>query len=300
MVSIYPPDAPGTRAKGKGSPVGDRSRGWGWGRRGQRRPDIVSTDPDTCAEATAAWVIGALDTADRDRHEAHLDACATCQAEARDHADAIEALAATVDQVSPPPRLRRAITTHARVALTLESASHWPVARASTARLPHWATSGRLAAAVTVGSLALCVASGTYATTMQAQSTRHAAIASRLAQTLAVMYHPSATIRTLVGTDRAPGSSARLSMVPARNAAVLVAYDLPPLARDAAYQLWATLGGGAPSSAGTFDVDERGQGVLMIDLHERQLDQAFAVAVTREPVDGSPEPTGPEVLTGRL
>ena len=125
-------------------------------------------------------------------------------------------------------------------------------------------------------------------------------VASHLAKTLAVIYHPGATMRTLVGTDCAPGSSARLSMVPARNQAVFVAYDLPPLARDATYQLGATLRCGTQSSAGTFEVDERGQGVLVLDLRERLPDRAFVVAVTREPIDGSLEPTGPEVLTGRM
>ena len=259
-----------------------------------------SNNPEACAEETATWAVGAMDRFDREHHEAHLEACATCQAEVREHADTIEAFAASVPQFEPPLRLRRAIATHARVALALETSSRRTDTRRSAARPPRWATTGRLAAAVTAGSLALCVASGSYATTMHAQATRQAVVASRLAQTLAVIYHPGATMRTLVGTDRAPGSSARLSMVPARNAAVLVAYDMPPLARDAAYQVWATLGGSVPASAGTFEVDDRGQGVLVLDLRERLLDRAFVVAVTREPVDGSLEPTGPEVLTGRM
>lgn len=124
MVSTDSPGATPTSHPFDADGVGEEafsSHGWGLGHRGHRGDGSGSTDPEMCAEATAAWVIGALDTTDRDRHEAHLEACATCQTEACNHADAIEALAATVDQVDPPLRLRRAITTHARVALTLET-----------------------------------------------------------------------------------------------------------------------------------------------------------------------------------
>jgi hypothetical protein len=259
----------------------------------------VSSNPEDCANDATAWAVGAMDVAESNRFKAHVETCMTCQTEARHNAETIEAIALTVPQLDPPKRLGRAIATHARVALALETGSHRVIAHTTPRRLPRWVTPGRVAAVVTASSLVLCVASGTYATAMHAHSTRHALVASRLAQTLSVIYHPGATMRTLVGTDRAPGSSARLSMVPSRNAAVLVAYDLPPLAREFAYQLWATIGG-TPASAGTFEVDDQGQGVLMIDLRERLLDRALAVAVTREPADGSPNPTGPELLTGRL
>jgi hypothetical protein len=81
-------------------------------------------------------VIGTMNTPDRDFHEPHLGTCATCEAEARNHADAVEALSETVVQVEPPVRLQRAIATHARFALAFETSSRRAAVRGTGSRLP--------------------------------------------------------------------------------------------------------------------------------------------------------------------
>jgi anti-sigma-K factor RskA len=80
--------------------------------------------------------------------------------------------------------------------------------------------------------------------------------------------------------------------------AVLIVLDLPPLQPHRAYQLW-LLRDGARDNGGVFQVDDRGFGILRI-----QAPMPFATyraaGITEEPSGGSPGPTSPRVIGGKL
>jgi anti-sigma factor RsiW len=58
-------------------------------------------------EDLAASLLGALDPSEAREFQAHLDTCARCQAEERWLRAAIEILSSSVEQIEPPPALRK-------------------------------------------------------------------------------------------------------------------------------------------------------------------------------------------------
>ena len=77
---------------------------------------------------------------------------------------------------------------------------------------------------------------------------------------------------------------------------MLVVYELPPPPPGQSYQLW-VIAGGAPVSAGVFDLDPDGR-ARYATRSEPPLDGPVTIAVTLEPEGGRPQPTGPMVLAG--
>jgi anti-sigma-K factor RskA len=61
------------------------------------------------------------------------------------------------------------------------------------------------------------------------------------------------------------------------------------------YQLWLYDGDNAPRSAGIFDVDAFGNGILVFEI-ERPIEAYDEIGVTSEPAGGSSAPTGESVL----
>ena len=256
-----------------------------------------------CPGVAVHYLIGSMPTADRARFEGHLRWCPRCQAEMQSLEPVIETLAGTAEQISPPEHLGRAIIRQARISTAVMGGTHQggSLDARPLSALIAWLTHRRVGAIVTAGSLTMCIASLGYSMLLHSQTTQNAVVASRLAETLSLVYHPGAVTRTLAGTDRAPRSTGRLAVLPESNRAVLVTYNLPMTGEGSCYQLWAALLDGAGRfSGGTFTVDHQGQGYLVIDLHGQSLNRVKLVQVTREPAQGSPGPTGPEVLTGNL
>lgn len=269
-----------------------------------RLGSAVSTAcPVECPDDAMHYLIGSMPTADRARFEGHLRWCLKCQRETQSLEPVIETLAGTAKQISPPEYLGRAIIRQARISTAVMAGTHQGASLGASPFSPliAWLSHRRVGAIVTAGSLTLCMASLGYSMLLHSQTAQNALVASRLAETLSLVYHPGAVTRTLAGTDRAPRSTGRLAVIPESNRAVLVTYNLPTTGEESCYQLWAALLDGAGRfSGGTFTVDHQGQGYLVIDLHGQSLNRVKLVQVTREPAQGSPGPTGPEVLTGNL
>jgi anti-sigma-K factor RskA len=121
------------------------------------------------------------------------------------------------------------------------------------------------------------------------------AAAARLAELLSA---PDCQVWLVAGTADAPGANARLVGVPGGHDAVLVASGLQPLPPDRAYQVW-FLRGGQPAPNAVFHVARDGHGRQLVHAPGR-LSDFEVVAVTPEPANGSPAPTGPIVLAGDL
>ena len=79
---------------------------------------------------------------------------------------------------------------------------------------------------------------------------------------------------------------------------LLYAHGFPKLAVGKSYQLWLTRGE-TRKSVGTFTVDEDGKGAFLFSS-ETPIDEFTWARITDEPESGSPQPTGPIVVIGKL
>ena len=118
----------------------------------------------------------------------------------------------------------------------------------------------------------------------------------RMAEALAIITAPGGQAVQLAGLDPSPGASGNTFIDRQHGRAVFYARNLPALQPDRTYQLW-WIEDGKPVSAGTFDVDEGGAGVVRVE-RLAPSGQIQAWAVTIEPEGGVPQPTGAMVLKG--
>jgi len=240
-----------------------------------------------------AYVLGALDAADRDEFEAHLPGCVECRADVRSLNRVTEALACAAASREPSPRLR------ARVVAGSAAPRPFPVSRTV---LPWF-----LAAAA---SLALAV-TAPYTFRLRDETRQLAAtlrdltaqLRDRDRQLVAVrsevslLAAPDVRRVDLRGQPAAPGAGARAFWSRTRGV-YFVASNLPPVAADKAYQLWFVTTAG-PVSASVFTPDERGSAEVVAGINPGMA-APTAMAVTLEPAGGVPAPTGNMYLVGAV
>ena len=80
--------------------------------------------------------------------------------------------------------------------------------------------------------------------------------------------------------------------------AVLHGYGFPTLAKGQVYQVW-LIRDGRWESGGLFHVNEKGEGTALV-ISQHPLGEYEAIGVTAEPLGGSPGPTSPRILGGKL
>jgi anti-sigma-K factor RskA len=98
----------------------------------------------------------------------------------------------------------------------------------------------------------------------------------------------------LNGTQVMPGAHAMIAYDKNGNA-VLMAKGLPPPPAGKVYQLW-FIAGGKPMPGRVFTTDAAGAGTLNDQIPAEAL-SAAVFAITLEPKDGMPSPTGPIYLS---
>ncbi|HVF24447.1 MAG TPA: anti-sigma factor [Anaerolineales bacterium] len=103
---------------------------------------------------------------------------------------------------------------------------------------------------------------------------------------------------TLQNTDAAPTASGFVIISADGQDGVLVVDELPELDAQREYQLW-LVRNGSNTSASVFSVDESGYRGMRIESPQSLLAYS-SVFVTIEPVGGSVEPNGEQVLRGSL
>jgi anti-sigma-K factor RskA len=243
-----------------------------------------------------AYVLGRLAPHERGAFEAHLRECPRCRAETGDLLEAGELLRGTAPVV-PPPELRDRIMA----AIRADAAPAAPGVVLPRRRV-------RRAAALAVAAcvaLALAVALG-------------AVVGGR--DTTRTVARTHTVTRTVRAPDRQPGvlernttlaaigggvvrATARITRVGPGRIVELGSSTLPKLPASEYYELWFVGPGDAPGapnrvSAGTFHPDSRGRVAarFFAAANPRKLP---VLAVTREPRDGNPAPTLPDVLRSR-
>jgi anti-sigma-K factor RskA len=210
---------------------------------------------------SGAYVVDAIEPADRIRFEAHLAACPSCQTEVALLQDTAVVMT-SVTAAHPPVGLRQRLLAMIHMTPQLRPRPVAPVA--------HTAGRGRfgwlLAAAAAVAVL------GVGATVVLDRDTGPVVAGPVTART--VVDAPDARVREIEldeGEFRV-ASSRRLGLL-------AVAAEMPELRRGQVYQLWVIT-----DSARSLAVLEGGHGVATTPDHGR-------LAVTVEPAGGSPQPT---------
>jgi anti-sigma-K factor RskA len=108
---------------------------------------------------------------------------------------------------------------------------------------------------------------------------------------------PEARIMTLSGTEMATRARAKFVYDRTTGRAMLMADDLPPAPAGKAYQLWFIAEGKPPMPGHVFNTDNTGHGELRDQMPE-EARGATTFAVTLEPSNGVPAPTGAIYLKG--
>jgi len=252
------------------------------------------------AELGEGYALGALEPGELVEIERHADACPRCREMLDRRVEVAALLALAVPQKEPPSSLARSLMAAARGDLV-------PAER----REPWWrrALPGPARVAWGLASFAslLCAVSLAWALNLESRLQAQPPASASAASLLPADYGglgpgfalERAQMHRLVGSDAAPEARGWIYTDPQDANALLVAYKLPPLPPDKAYQLWLVTPTQQRYSGGVFSVDAEGYGWLKIKA-PATFGSVARVGITVEPRAGSPGPTGQRVLGGDL
>lgn len=240
--------------------------------------------------------LGALAGDEKQALELHLAGCSECAHKAHEARERMAILALAAPTEAPPAAARDRLLRRARADLAKPR-------QASTAGFRRWlipVTAFAIVILVVLGGL-LAIENRRLRHNLRESQSAFALLQSKAARDRAVvelLTAPDIAKVTLVsGTSRAlPEGNA---FYHPQKGLLFYAAHLPTLPATQTYQLWLVPVKGNPISAGTFEVDTRGDGqVLLPSLPAGVLASAFAVTI--EPSGGVPQPTGPKILIGAV
>ena len=249
---------------------------------------------DEIQELLPAYVLDAIDDADRARVNQHLAHCDDCTRVATDLRPVADLLAHAVPLVEPPAGLRSRVL-----------AATMPKAQPTTsfiAQLSSFFSGLVRAPAFAAVSLVLVVALGLWNVSLQNQISQQAALSQQMSSELtrqralvSTMAYADSQPRRMQATEVASQAVGRLYTAPELNTLALIIYDMPTLPQGKVYQFWLIDPTGDRTSGGTFTVDDKGRGWLLIRA-PKSLDNYQGVGVTIEPDGGSLKPTGAKMM----
>ena len=227
----------------------------------------------------AAYAIGALPADEAAELERHLADCEGCRARLRWLQPAVDMLPASVEQLTPPDKLREQLMAIVRA--EAEAASETEAASRATApkrrRLGGW-TGFIFRPATAVATVVLIVAG--------------------VAAGYALRGDGDEATTTVAARASSPQFEGRVSAELERegDSGTLLVSEMPEINADEVYEVWVQREG-AVEAANTFVLDRDGTAVAAVP---GSLEGADAVLVTREPRPGSEQPTSPPVLEAPL
>ncbi|MEU8076041.1 anti-sigma factor [Catellatospora citrea] len=224
------------------------------------------------------YVLHALDEPEQATFEQHLRGCVTCAVEVAEFGETVARLAEDTWS-APPPELRGRVLAQTRLTRQL------PPARPVRGRraLTRWWRHPALATAAACLLVAALAAGVTFTVQQQRLRDERASAQFQLAHVHAVLSAPDAQLRA---ADVAGGGRVTVVASAGRDSAVLM-LAAPDPGAGRAYQFW-LMNGGTPHSAGVLN---GGQGTATCVISGLRAAEALAVSV--EPVGGSPAPTLP-------
>jgi anti-sigma-K factor RskA len=237
---------------------------------------MTTGDHTIYRDEVGAYLLGALTDAERSAFEDHLAGCAECREELERLRPAADVLPRSVDQVEPPPSLKRSlmevVEREARAAGKAERPARRPLGerlRGLLRPVRPMLVAGTLAAGLLIGFAVAQLGSGDKGRTVVA-SVNHGAL---------------------------PHASAHLKLQgDGKDGAILEVRGMPSPGRGRVYQAWVQRDGMVEPEP-TFEVGADGAGAVAVP---DDVANAQAVMVTREPRGGSRAPTEQPILTVQL
>lgn len=242
------------------------------------------------------YAIGALEPADLDRVELHLEGCPEC----RTALLSILELGALISDVAPPePGVRQRLLSKASHEVApipapgVEPEPDRPAPVPISGRLQLAAAGRRWGAQALLAATAALLIIGLGIWNLRLRE------ANQQVQTIAEILS-SATVYPLTESQVSPPASGVLLVGAGDRRALLIANDLPPLADSEEYRIWLFDERGQPSPGSVLTADAAGRSRTEITLPQ-PLASYVAVAVSAEPAGGDGEgPSGPLALGGWL
>jgi anti-sigma-K factor RskA len=247
---------------------------------------MIPQNHETIVDLIPAYAIGAADAEERAAVDAHLKSCTECGALVEEYQSLGEDLLYAAPLAPAPVRL----TEDLRMRLI-----------SGPVKAPRQTWLGfirRPSFAFAFGALALLVL---LVLTNVYWFRRVGNLEHQTAEFMALAQAPGVTLRAASATDDpySPGmADGIVYLQPGSNVALLCVYALPQLEQGKTYQAW-LVEDGTRTSAGTFDVNAAGYGVLLINS-AKPVSEYQQLGITVEPAGGSPAPTTPRVIGGEL
>lgn len=234
----------------------------------------------TCTESEELLALAGLGVLRRTEHaplDEHLKGCAQCRGSALRYRQAVSLLPSGLEMMEPPAAVRRSLmqTVYAEARPTPAPQRWWAARRRSLPR--------RRAFSLSAG-----------------------AAAAALAVVLAAVLHPAQGpphTYTVFGTTTDPAAHGTLTYYSDSHQAVMSVSGLPALVSIAGtppqvYEVWLVRAGGA--ALGVAYLEQSPSATSWSTVMHADLEHVVAVAATAEPAGGSPQPTGPQLLTVQI
>jgi anti-sigma-K factor RskA len=250
--------------------------------------------------------LATLDGEEASALKEHLAACGDCRAELDDWQVTAGSLAHTAPLLEPSPQVRDRIMAGVRAeAGSVKADNVIPISRAGTRaqQLParSWGFQAIAAAVIFVGLIIGLVVLWRQNQEAKAEVAR---LSEQMKETVSQLEHehklrelltkPGMKMAELAGTKEAPAAHGMLAVDSKSGRAVFMAQGLPQAPAGKAYQLW-FIAGAKPMPGRVFKTDAAGNAMMDEQLPAEALN-AGTFAVTLEPQNGVPAPTGPMYL----
>lgn len=237
---------------------------------------------DDYKEMIPARALSALDAAEEQALNEHLENCAECRTDLEDWQATAAALSLTPDPVEPSPQVRERILSEVRKEV---SSKVIPIRSASKRNI--WSSFGSLGA---IAAVVLFAALSIWLAVLWRQNQKLV----RSNEFVELVNTPGAKVSELSGVDLGQSATAKLAY-DRSGRAILMASKLPSVPQGKAYQLWFIVGNRPPVPGKTFVPDSAGNAVMKDELPREAIDENV-FAITVEPERGSTAPTSPIYL----
>lgn len=240
--------------------------------------------------------LGALDDHEKRALELHSAGCSECTRKVQEARNRMAILALAAPTEAAPAQARERLLRRARADVTKPQ-------RASAAGLRRWlvpVTALTAVILVAIGGL-LALENRRLRQSLRESQDAFAALQKTAARDRAVVELLAApdTLKVRLASGALRALPDGRAFYHPQKGLLFYAANLPTLPTNQTYQLWLVPTKGNPISAGTFRVDSRGEGQVLLPSLPVGV-PAAAFAVTIEPAGGVPQPTGPKVLVGAV